>query len=98
MKVFTTTALILMGCFSTFAGAPALEELSSHLFTNGPVVWQAKTRHLPKSLWIYQRSLPHVFPAEVITNAIRLGSLEAKGFPQPSTNQTCIVAEPSGPC
>jgi len=29
----------------------------------------------------------------VISNAIVLGSLQSKGFPQPSTNQTCFTAD-----
>jgi hypothetical protein len=75
-----------------------LQELSSNLFTNAVIVWQAPTNNLPKSLWVYQRALPHVFSATVISNAIVLGSLQSKGFPKPSTNQTCIVAEPPCPC
>lgn len=75
----------------------SVEELWSHLFTNGPIVWQATTEHLPKSFWIYKRDLPRIFPSVVITNAIVLGSLQSKGFPKPSTNQTCIVADPNHP-
>ena len=90
--------VLVMSSFSLSAGVPTLEELSSHLFTNGPIVWQAPINDLPKQFWIYQRDLPHIFSATVITNAIVLGSLQSKGFPRPSTNQTCIVAEPPCPC
>ena len=80
--------------FSASAGVSTLEELSSHFFTNGPIVWQASTNHLPKQFWVYQRRLPYVFPANVITNAIVLGSLQSQGYPPPSTNQSCILAGP----
>src|SRR5271166_2387261 len=98
MKVFAILVLVLVKASAASADVPTWEELSSHLFTNGPIVWQAPTNHLPKCFWVYQRLLPRVFPAEVITNAIVLGSLQSKGFPQPSTKETCIVAEPPSPC
>jgi len=98
MKVFAILTLGLATAFSTSSAAPTMAELSSHLFTNASVVWQAPTNHLPKGFWIYQRLLPRVFSATVISNAIVFGSLQSKGFPQPSTNQTCIMAEPPCPC
>jgi hypothetical protein len=98
MKVFVILTLGLAVVFSTSAAVPTLAELSSHLFTNAAIVWQAPTNRLPKSFWVYQRHLPRVFSATVISNAIVLGSLQSKGFPPPSTNETCIVAEPPCPC
>jgi hypothetical protein len=98
MKAFAILVLVFVVSLSTSAGFPTVEELSSHLFTNGPIAWQLQTNDLPKRFWIYQRHLPHIFSATAITNAIVLGSLQSKGFPQPSTNETCIVAEPPCPC
>jgi hypothetical protein len=96
------TIAILVVIFLTACAAPAspptVEELWSHLFINTIIVWQAPTNHLPKSFWVYQRHLPRIFSVTVISNAIVLGSLQSKGFPKPSTNQTCIVAEPPSPC
>ncbi len=90
--------VILATAFPVFADFPTLEELNSHLFTNAVIVWQAPTNRLPRSFWIYQRTLPRIFSETVISNAIVLGSLQSKGFPKPSTNQTCIMAEPPNPC
>jgi len=98
VKIFPFLTMILATAFSSLADVPTLPELSSHLFTNAFIVWQAPTNHLPKSLWVYQRLLPRVFSETVISNAIVLGSLQSKGFPKPSTNETCIVAEPPCPC
>ena len=98
MKVFAICVLVFANAFSAFAASPTLEELSSHLFTNATIVWQAPTNHLPKYFWIYQRQLPRIFSATVISNAIVLGSLQGSGFPQPSTNETCISIEPPCPC
>jgi hypothetical protein len=72
------------------AAPPTWQELSARLFTNGPIVWQAPTDKLPKSFWIYQRKLPRIFSATVITNAVVLGSLQSRGFPRPSTNDFFI--------
>ena len=98
MKAFAILVLVFVVSLSASSGFPTVKELSSHLFTNAPIVWQLQTNHLPKQFWIYQRHLPRIFSATVITNAIVLGSLQSKGYPQPSTNQTCIVAEPPNPC
>jgi hypothetical protein len=98
MKAFAILALVFVQSLSASAGVPTLEELSSHLFTNAPIVWQAPTNHLPKHIWVYQRHLPRIFSATVISNAIVLGSLQSKGFPLPSMNKTCIVAESPCPC
>ena len=98
VKIFPFLTMIWATAFSAIADVPTLAELSSHLFTNATIVWQATPNNLPKSLWVYQRQLPRVFSATMISNAIVLGSLQSKGFPKPSTNETCIVAEPPCPC
>lgn len=98
MKTIAILAVNFLTACSALANPPTVEELWSHLFTNGPIAWQAPTNHLPKSFWVYQRTLPRIFSATVISNAIVLGSLQSKGFPKPSTNETCIMAEPPCPC
>ncbi len=98
MKVLVMLVLAFGTTIPASAEVVSVEELWSHLFTNGPIVWQAPTDHLPKSFWVYKRDLPRIFPAWVITNAIVLGSFQQKGFPQPSTNTTCILAEPPCEC
>jgi len=80
---FAIFVLVLAKAFSAAAGVPTLEELSSKLFTNAPIVWQAPTNHLPKQFWIYQRHLPCVFSATVISNAIVMASLQSKGHFRP---------------
>jgi hypothetical protein len=95
MKTFTILAAILMSAFSSPAEQPTWQELTSRLFTNAPIVWEA-TNSLPRSFWIYQRTLPRVFTALVISNAIVLASLQKRGFPKPSTNEFSI-AEDKGP-
>jgi hypothetical protein len=80
MKAFAILVLVFAQPFLASAGFTSLKELSSHLFTNGPIVWQLQTNDLPKQFWNYQRHLPRIFSATVITNAIVLGSLQSKGF------------------
>jgi len=84
--------LFLIGGFGlpTPVNAQSWQEVSSHLFTNTVIALQASTSQLPKTLWIYRRSLPHVFPATVISNAIVLGSLQDRGFPRPPTKDFYI--------
>jgi hypothetical protein len=89
-------AAILVAASSAPAAPPTWEELSSRLFTNAAIIWQAPTDKLPKRFWIYQRDLPRIFPATVISNAIVLGSLQGKGFPKPSTNDF-FIPEDKGP-
>jgi hypothetical protein len=79
--------------FPALADPPTWEELSSRIFNNAVIVWQAPTNDLPKSLWIYHRRLPHIFPVTVISNAVVLGSLQKRGFPNPSTNDFFIPEE-----
>jgi hypothetical protein len=98
MKIVAILAAFFALTYSASASPPTVEELWSHLFTNGPVVWQAPTNHLPKSFWVYQRLLPRIFSETIISNGIVLGSLQSKGFPQPSTNETCIEVEPPCEC
>jgi hypothetical protein len=94
----TFLAAVVTTVISSSAAPATLEELNSHLFTDASIVWEANADKLPKSFWVYQRQLPRVFSATVISNAIVLGSLQDKGFPEPSTKQTCIMAEPPCPC
>ena len=96
MKSFAIHAVILVAASSASAAPPTWEELSAHLFTNAVIVWQAPTNRLPKNIWIYQRALPHIFPATVISNAMVLGSLQSKGFPKPGTNDF-FIPEDKGP-
>lgn len=91
MKIIIFLAALLASVFSSAADPVNVEELWSHLFTNGPIVWQAPTNNLPKSFWIYKK-LPRVFSATTISNAIILASFQDKGFPQPSTNQVVLWA------
>lgn len=98
MRTSASLAGILATVISSSAAPTTLEELNSHLFTNAVIVWQAPTNRLADSFWVYQRRLPRVFSATVISNAIVLGSLQDKGFPKPSTDETCIMAEPPCPC
>lgn len=69
MKAFVLLVFVFAKALSASADVPTWEELSSRLFTNVPIVWQAQTDHLPKSFWVYKRDLPRIFPAEVITNS-----------------------------
>jgi hypothetical protein len=98
MKAAALLASLFVTAFYAPAAPPTLQELSSNLFNGAVIVWQAPTNGLPKAFWIYKRELPHVFSETIISNAIVLGSLQSKGFPKPSTNETCIVAEPPCPC
>jgi hypothetical protein len=84
LAAFFSTAL----CGST--AAQSWQELSAHLFTNTAIIWQVPTNQLPKSLWVYRRVLPHIFPAAVTSNAVVLGSLQNRGFPSSSTNDFYI--------
>jgi hypothetical protein len=96
VKSLAILAVISAAALSAPADQPTWQELSSRLFTNATIVWQAPADTLPKSFWIYQRELPHVFPATVISNAVVLGSLQSKGFPKPSTNDF-FIPEDKGP-
>jgi hypothetical protein len=96
VRAFAILAGILGAVLSASAESRALEEISSHMFTNAAIVWQAPTNQLPKSIWVYRRILPRVFPEAIVSNAIVLGSLQSKGFPKPSTNYFGI-REDKGP-
>lgn len=96
MKSFAILAVISVAALSAPADQPTWQELSARLFTNAVIVWQAPTDKLPKKFWIYQRELPHVFSATVISNAVIFGSLQSKGFPKPSTNDF-FIPEDKGP-
>ena len=91
MKAFAFLTAILMTAFSSSANSTnSLENFSPHFSTNTQIIWQAPTNHLPKSFWTYQEILPHVFSASTISNAVVLGALQYRGFPEPSTNNTCF--------
>ncbi|HVU06955.1 MAG TPA: hypothetical protein VHG89_00260 [Verrucomicrobiae bacterium] len=93
MKISTLLILFQLFCLTLVfgqAGSNKFEDFVPQLSTNTPIVWQAPTSQLPKSLWVYRRLLPRVFPAAVISNAVVLASLQDKGIPQPSTNRTTI--------
>ena len=96
MKSLAILAAISAAALSALADQPTWQELSARLFTNAVIVWQAPTDKIPKHFWIYQRELPHVFSATVISNAVVLGSLQSKGFPKPSTNDF-FIPEDKGP-
>jgi hypothetical protein len=96
MKFLTILTVISVTTLSAPAAPPTWQELSSRLFTNAAIVWQAPIDKLPRSFWIYQRKLPHAFSATVISNAVVLGALQAKGFPKPSTNDF-FIPEDKGP-
>ena len=94
MKTIAILAVIFLTACSALADPPTWQELSSHLFTNAVIIWQAPTNNLPKSLWVYQRVLPRIFSETVISNAIVLGSFQSHGFPKSSTNDVCILDDP----
>jgi hypothetical protein len=100
MKIFAMLAVILTTAFCALADISSLERFSPHFSTNTPILWTASTNHLPKNIWTYRRLGPRVFPATVISNAIVLASLQSKGFPKPSANQTCYTADEdaNSPC
>jgi hypothetical protein len=96
MKTLSTIAAVLVTAWSVQAEPPTWQELTARLFTNSEIVWRAPTNQLPRSFWVYERALPHVFSKSVISNAIILGSLQAKGFPKPS-KKDFFIAEDRGP-
>jgi hypothetical protein len=85
--------LFLVFVLTGFCHAQSWQDVSDSAFTNAQIVWQVPSNTLPKTLWVYRRQLPHVFPASVISNAIVLGSLENHVIPQPSTNDFYILPE-----
>lgn len=90
VKTAAILTIILASAFSAFADFPTIEGLTSHLFTNAVIVWQAPTNELPRNFWIYQRTLPRVFSERVISKAIVLGSLQQKALPRLSTKDFYI--------
>jgi hypothetical protein len=91
MKTFAFFIAFFVAALSSFADY-TLEDISPHFSTNMPIIWQASTKDLPKSFWIYKK-LPRVFSAMTISNAIILASFQAKGFPKPSKYQTTLWAD-----
>jgi hypothetical protein len=94
VKKFAILAAILVSISPAVANPDNVVELWSHLFTNGPIIWQVPTNSLPKSFWVYKK-LPRIFSATTISNAIILASFQDKGFPKPSTNQIVIWGDHS---
>ena len=91
MKAFALLIAFFATAFSSFADY-TLEDISPHFSTNMPIIWQAPTNQLPKSLWIYKK-VPRVFSAATISNAVILASFQDKGFPKPSKSRTFIWAD-----
>jgi hypothetical protein len=84
--------------FASPGATNSMENFSPHLPDRTPIIWQSTMTNLPKSLWIYKRILPHIFPTAVISNAIVLASYQSRGIPRPSTNDTCIFEDPNCDC
>jgi len=93
MKYFAFLTLIIGTAFSVPAATDSWRDLSTNLFNNVPIVWHFPTNQLPEKMWVYQRTLPHVFPSTILSNAVVLGSLQKRGFPKPSTNEFFIWME-----
>jgi hypothetical protein len=83
MKIRSILSAILAVTTLPSTAATKLEDFSPHISAKAQVIWQASTNGLPGSFWIYRRHGPRVFPASVISNAMVLGSLQAKGIPRP---------------
>ena len=97
MKAFAFFTVICATAFCCFAaGTNSMERFSPHFTTNTKILWQA-TNRLPGSFWIYKRLPTRPFLASVISNAVILASLEARGFPKPSTNEFFMAINPSNP-
>ncbi|MEI9961531.1 MAG: hypothetical protein WDM76_10505 [Limisphaerales bacterium] len=99
VKTFLIFGVTLTVAFSSFADSTnSLENFSPDFSTNTEILWQAPTNNLPKSFWIYKRLPPRPFLASVISNAVVLASLQDKGFPKPSTNDTCVLSSSDCNC
>ena len=98
MKGFAILAAILALVYPASAGPPTWQELNSHLYTNGPIVWQASTDKMPKSFWTYKMLTPRRFTRAVLSNAVVLASLESKGFPEPSLQNSCFLLDDCQSC
>jgi len=98
LKAFAVFCLPLALVFSLPGATNSMENFSPHLSIATPIIWQSETTNLPKGFWIYKRILPHIFPASVISNAMVLASYQERGFPKPSTNDTCIFDDPDCNC
>jgi hypothetical protein len=71
MKIFAFVAASLAAIFSSPAAPPTWQELSSHLFTNEPIIWQAPINNLPH---------PVLFPRA----RVRANVKHKQSFPHPS--------------
>lgn len=90
-----SAAIILVVWLLVPAGirAESWQYVSANAFTNAQIVWQIPSNALPKTLWVYHRILPHVFPADVLSNAVVLASLQSRGFPSSTTNDFRILQQ-----
>jgi hypothetical protein len=98
MKFWICFIIILAATFSLQAAATPLETFCPHFSTNMPIIWQAPTNQLPKSFWTYKMLAPCPFTATILSNAVMLASLESKGFPKPSTQNSCFYADDCQQC
>ena len=87
--LFITFATVL------YSFADSLERFSPCLSPNTEIIWQAPTNELPAEFWVYRRLPPQPFPVSVISNAVRLASLQIQ--PTPSTKPYYIWSDPN-PC
>jgi len=58
MKTVALLTAIGAAAFSSLADTSSLEKFYPHFFTNTPIIWQAPTNHLPKTLWTYKPGFP----------------------------------------
>jgi hypothetical protein len=93
MRALFYMALALLFTLRSACGQVRLESLSPHFSTNALIAWAVPTNNVPKELRRYEQILPRIFSEEIISNAIVLASLQSKGFPPPSTNTTCFIAD-----
>lgn len=85
--------LVLLAVYCVSTRAESWQEASSRVFTHSAIVWKIPSNSVPKELWVYRRTLPHIFPRGVISNAIVLGSLQGREFPTVTTNESYIWEE-----
>jgi hypothetical protein len=98
MRILVFLIAILVAAFSLQAVVTPLEIFCPHFSTNMPIIWQAPTNQLPKSFWTYKMLVPRPFTRAVLSNAVVLASLERKGFPEPSTQDSCFLLDDCQSC
>jgi hypothetical protein len=97
MKPAVFFILLLTLCVSSLAQNVPFSHLGRPFsYTNLPLVWDAPTNHLPRTVWIY-RAVPSEVSPMTISNSVALGSFTEKdrkkvvGYPR-----TISYADPSG--